>query len=78
MLSVNSGAVSLIVMKRGSSIAPMHRILRTLSSIHPGLFALSFSSPSSSLLPDCQVFRFLSSATARKFGLGPRVHTDSQ
>ena len=33
MLSVNSGAVSLIVLKRGSSIAPMHRILRTLSSI---------------------------------------------
>jgi len=33
ILSVNSGAVSLIVLKRGSSIAPIHRILRTLSSI---------------------------------------------
>jgi hypothetical protein len=33
ILSVNSGDVSLIVLKGGSSIAPIHRILRTLSSI---------------------------------------------
>ena len=33
MIWVNSGVVSLIVLKRGSSIAPMHRTLRTLSSI---------------------------------------------
>ena len=125
ILSVNSGAVSLIVLKRGSNIAPIHRILCigkkstvvpqtfpvhslmmqhfacTTSSLsvllssseplsspsaaasasslqYPGLFALSIAFPSSSLLPDCQAFRFLSSATVRKFGLGPRVHTDSQ
>ncbi len=33
ILSVNSSVVSLIVLKGGSSIAPIHRILRTLSSI---------------------------------------------
>ena len=33
---------------------------------------------SSSLFPQCQSFRFLSSTTARTFGLGPRVNTDSQ
>ncbi len=45
---------------------------------HPGLFALSIVFPSSSLLPDCQAFRFLSSSTDRKFGLGPRVHPSAR
>ncbi len=75
MISVNSGAVSLIVLKRGSNIAPMHRILRTLSSMSS--IHLYWRSRKIATR-DCQSFRFLSSATARKFGLGPRVHTDSQ
>ena len=45
---------------------------------HAGLFALSIAWPSSCLLPHCQTSRFLSAVTDRKFGIGPRVHTDSQ
>ena len=85
ILSVNSGAVSLIVLKRGSSIAPMHRILRTLSSISSiHLFSRSrkiaarAAHTQGSNSPSEILARFLSSATARKFGPGPRVHTDSQ
>jgi hypothetical protein len=39
---------------------------------------VGYLSPSQICDVYCQTLRFLSSVTTRKFGLGPRVHTDSQ